>query len=315
MTSNDISPENAKERQAKVCPYLGLLQDPQTTLAFPSASNLCHHAKPLASPSTEYQRFFCLNGRQHTQCPVFSRSELAPLPPEISGSRTHKPLMGKPTEMRILLPVLIGCVVLIFGIIGVAWFFTGKHSLPGQSGSPTLLSGEIPLTTANYLITDIAITPNVDESAMPGADTPAVTPTGSQTPQLSQTLTRILFTPFPTHTQVPCGSPNTWVVYIVRYGDTLSHISQIYGITVAELQRANCLGNSTILHTGQVLYVPRTVPIVPSPTQIIVVIPTNTPSDTPVIIPPTDTATEPPVATATQPPIPTETPTDTQVSP
>ncbi len=320
MNSNDIAPDNVKEKQAKACPYLGLLQDPQTTLAFPSASNLCYHAKPLAAPSIEYQRSFCLNGRQHTLCPVFSRSELAPLPPEISGTSATILLFGKPIAKRSILPILLGCVVLVLAVIGAIWLFNGRRggngALSGQPASPTSPSGILPLATATFSITNIAITPNLDLSAVPDTDTPVVTPSGSETPLPSQTPTTIGLTPLPFHTQVPpCGSPNTWVVYIVQSGDSLYRISQIYRVTVAELQRANCLGSSTTLHTGQLLYVPPWAPIAPSPTTIIVVLPTTIPTDTPVVLPPTDTATEPPVATATQPPVPTDIPTDTPVSP
>jgi LysM repeat protein len=62
--------------------------------------------------------------------------------------------------------------------------------------------------------------------------------------------------PMPTQTPLPCGAPHSWIVYTVRPGDTLYRLSIAYGITVAELQRANCLGSSTLLHTGQLLYVP-----------------------------------------------------------
>jgi len=117
---------------------------------------------------------------------------------------------------------------------------------------------------------------------VPDTDTPVATPSESETPLPSQTSTTIGLTPLPFHTQVsPCGSPNTWVVYIVQPGDSLYHVSQIYGVTVAELQRANCLGSSTTLHTGQLLYVPPWAPIAPTPTTIIVVLPTTLPTDIP----------------------------------
>src|ERR1035437_1932483 len=121
MTSNNASPELPKEKLTKVCPYLGLLQDSQTALSFPSGSNLCYHANPIASPSMEYQRLVCLNGRRHTLCPVFTRSELAPLPPEGSGGSANILLLVKPARKRLLLPILLGVVVLILAGIGFWW--------------------------------------------------------------------------------------------------------------------------------------------------------------------------------------------------
>ena len=49
----------------------------------------------------------------------------------------------------------------------------------------------------------------------------------------------------PARTRVSCGAPSGWVIYYVQMGDTLYRLSVAYGITVADLQRANCMGGST----------------------------------------------------------------------
>jgi len=103
----------------------------------------------------------------------------------------------------------------------------------------------------------------------------------------------VFLPPMPTITSVPCGAPHTWVIYIVQHGDTLYHLSQIYGIPFMDIQRANCLP-SIIIHIGQPLYVPpwaTTTPLPPfpglsTPTSIL-------PSDTPSAVwidTPTETA-------------------------
>jgi LysM repeat protein len=119
-----------------------------------------------------------------------------------------------------------------------------------------------------------------------------------------------------TPTVIPCGAPAGWVTYIVQPGDTLFRLSQLYRISVADLQQANCLGASTLLHTGQALHVPPwgqltptptpsatwtntpTFPLLDTPTNTDVPtntdIPTDTPSDTPTDLP-TDTLTQPEV--------------------
>jgi hypothetical protein len=147
---------------------------------------------------------------------------------------------------------------------------------------------------------------------LPEATATPIPPTATATPP----------PPPPTKTIVACGAPAGWVAYIVQPGDSLFRISVLVGASVAQLQSANCLGNSTI-RVGQALYVP----FLPStPTRFIQ--PTNPPtlapppSKTPVppsnTVPP-PTATQPP----TQPPPPTPTraptlpppPTDTQPPP
>jgi LysM repeat protein len=124
--------------------------------------------------------------------------------------------------------------------------------------------------------------------------------------------------PAPTATPIPCGAPHGWVLYTVQPGDTLYHISQLYTITVADLQIANCLGNNTIIHTGQKLYVPpwapktatptSTGPVTDSPTPTATFTETPTPvsTDTPTNSPaPSDTPTTAPTNTST--PVPSDT--------
>ena len=89
--------------------------------------------------------------------------------------------------------------------------------------------------------------------------------------------------PVPTVTVIPCGPPAGYVRrYVVRPGDNLYRIAISYGITYQQLQRANCMGSSTTIYSGQLLWVPN--------------IPTRTPVPTPTIPPtatPTDTAQYP----------------------
>jgi LysM repeat protein len=108
----------------------------------------------------------------------------------------------------------------------------------------------------------------------------------------------LLVPPVPaTVTVIPCGPPFGWVrAYIVQPGDNLFRISISYGTTVAQLQRANCMGSSITIFPGQRLWVPN--------------VPTRTPGIT--IVPdfPTATDTSQPVAT-TEVPTSTDLPTAT----
>ncbi|HEX6035482.1 MAG TPA: LysM peptidoglycan-binding domain-containing protein [Anaerolineales bacterium] len=86
--------------------------------------------------------------------------------------------------------------------------------------------------------------------------------------------------PVPTVTVIPCGPPFGWVRnYIVQRGDTLFRIALAYNITYPQLQRANCMGSSTTIYTGQRLWVPNIPPRTPVPgVTIIPTIPTETPA-------------------------------------
>jgi LysM repeat protein len=115
-------------------------------------------------------------------------------------------------------------------------------------------------------------------------------PQDTNTPEPSQTIAKV--------TPVPCGQPHGWGVYYVQFGDTLYHLGMIFNTTIAALQQANCLGNSTYIYAGQQLYVP--------------VPPTPTPTDTPTQAPPTPHKTY--TKTATNKPIFTFSPTPTKTS-
>lgn len=109
--------------------------------------------------------------------------------------------------------------------------------------------------------------------------------------------------PIPTKTSIPCGSPAGWVKYIVNPDDTLYRLSLSYGITVKELQLANCMGASTLLVVGKAIYVPPWIPTLSTST------PTTTPTMMPSYTPSPVYRTE--TITPTFTPSPTATPTDT----
>jgi LysM repeat protein len=85
--------------------------------------------------------------------------------------------------------------------------------------------------------------------------------------------------PLPANTAIPCGPFPGWVRgYVVQQGDTLFHIATLYHTTVADLQRANCKSNSTIIFAGDRLWVPN----VPTVTPGVTYLPTfTTPTETP----------------------------------
>lgn len=97
----------------------------------------------------------------------------------------------------------------------------------------------------------------------------------------------------PTATTIPCGVvPFGWIQYTVQSGDNLYQLSLRYGVTVSQLDSANCLRGNTNIFAGQKLWVPN-VPIVPTSTPIIIEFPTQTP---PI---PTSTTAPPPASTET----------------
>jgi len=194
-----------------------------------------------------------------------------------------------------------------------------------QPTSCTIPAGWIPITVgANDTIYSIAeryktTADNLDTSNCLGNALPAA---GSV----------IYVPPVPTVTVIPCGPPASWIkAHSVKAGENLYRISLLYRTTVAQLQSANCMGSSTIIHVGQLLWVPN----VPTSTPGITITatkkitststtdfstPTNTATSTPDFSTPTSTfvVTSSPVPTNTTAPMltpsltPLPSPTPTQ---
>ena len=150
---------------------------------------------------------------------------------------------------------------------------------------------------------------------------PTLTPTIVQA-----TATLLSPTPTITATIYRCGAPAGWVAYIVRQGDTLFRLSWLTGVSVFQVQQANCMGRSTTIVTGQTLYLPFIPVFTPVPSRTpfpTLIIPTNTTAATftPVspIFTPTSTSAPPEFTPTTTSGIPTPTitpvPTDTSLPP
>lgn len=146
----------------------------------------------------------------------------------------------------------------------------------------------------------------------PAPTLPAATSTATEAPTPTPTQ-------LPTRTAIACGPPQGWVQYRVQAGDTLFRISRMVGVQVGDLQRANCLGNSVLIRTGQLLYVPYVPTRTPFPTPTITMTPPPPPTVTsvpPTEPPPPPTVTpEPPTATSEPPTATSEPPTDTAAPP
>jgi len=88
------------------CPYLGIAEDPQTCLSYPSAWNLCHHVRYPATVRLEYQRTTCL-APFHTTCPVYKRARGMLLPARLRGRRAPSGSRGRLVWL-VLLALAVG---------------------------------------------------------------------------------------------------------------------------------------------------------------------------------------------------------------
>lgn len=219
------------------CPYLGMKDDPTTALQFPSTGNFCHHAKPIAPVKASYQEQYCLT-EGHTACPVFLAAHPVPLPAALAahaGSLTP----GKATRPLAVLAILVllaGTAALalglnISGLRGFTWKGIPNTGRNQRSNSPIMQ----------------LLLPGLDQTpSQPGGTVSPVPPTKEN-----------------------CPLPKNWITYIVNPTDSLYRLSVIYGVSVGDLQKVNCMGNQTVILPGDVIYVPyipTNTPIIPNTT-------------------------------------------------
>jgi len=135
---------------------------------------------------------------------------------------------------------------------------------------PTLPPITLPVPTANAITgqqTAATVAP------FPSATTTPNTPFAI-TPVTTATLT---FTPV-TLTVAPtvCGVPFGWVAYMVQPGDTVDELARRTGVTLWQIQQANCLPNINLIYRGQSLYVPF-IPVTFTPVPTVISAALNTP--------------------------------------
>jgi LysM repeat protein len=272
--------------RSKACPHIGLPDDPETFQAYPSDANICHRARPPATPNFNHQSSYCLT-ISFGHCPMLATSASMPLPLELQVEASS-------TQKRWWIGGSIAAVaVLIF--LAIIWWQGGRPA----SSAPLMTE------TIHVVATRTPAQPTV---TLASVLTPTVSPTMdfAITPTAPEVPTEVLqptVTPEVKSSPTACAVPAGWVAYVVRSGDTLSSIGQVFRVSVRDLQAGNCMGVTVTIYVNQKLYVPNVSTSTPAsqPTSTSVqVSPTSSP-------PPTDTPTVHPSNT----PIPTSTPTDT----
>ncbi|MGD2157468.1 MAG: LysM peptidoglycan-binding domain-containing protein [Anaerolineales bacterium] len=110
----------------------------------------------------------------------------------------------------------------------------------------------------------------------------------------------------PTEVVESCGPPPGWVFYTVQENDSLFGLSLIFGVSVEDLQNANCMGDSITIRIGQKIFVPFVPTSTLRPTSTVTPKEKPIPSDTP-----TPTTQVSPTWTPSSTPFPSLTPTNT----
>lgn len=262
------------------CPHLGMKEDRNTALQFPSEGNFCYNLKPIKPISRTHQSDYCLTDG-YEACPLFAKEEGTGIPSGIIS-----PIYRRRQERRIF----FGSLAFIF-ILGLVMILrTQMKNVVSIFDGFLMAADSTEESTPPLSFTSTAA--NAVSNPLPS---PSITETEFATPT---------FVAAKISSGELCPPPTDWVPYTVKPTDSIFRLSIIYGVSVEELQSANCLGESTYLRSGQEIFVPPLPTDTPEPARTA----TPSPSPTPTVFYVTFTPTSTEKSQPPRPPKPTNTP-------
>lgn len=201
------SPEPEKQADSRVfshyqrgCPFLGLVEDPDTRILFPFTGAVCHRAEPVEDVDLAYQQTVCLTG-QHQSCAIFLQNNRQPLPPEISGRNAIRR-----RSRRVLRGVMVILLFTAVGIIAGLWWVNQSGDM--QASVPA--GGEEAVQPIAAVITQTTTTPSTARFTPSPTAVPSATPLPTITPLPPDTPTPPLpptFTPWPPPASLAAAAP------------------------------------------------------------------------------------------------------------
>lgn len=175
--------------EPKICPYLGLTDDPNTNTAFPYEDNACHRIKRPINVRLSHQRDFCL-ADEHISCPGYVDGWVNGFPDSIKAHPPiYKSILKNKRVWAALTVVILFTIYIIFNqqinAIGSHWgeFVASRFSRPTATGTdistPNPTKTLIPPTQMESIQSTA-----VGTSTFTVTDTPAptLTSTATETP-------------------------------------------------------------------------------------------------------------------------------------
>lgn len=279
-----INDSSEIEESSVMCPYIGMLEDASTCLAYPSILNHCCRCNPRAIPDLKFQARYCLNTAFHT-CPVFLGQ---------AGERF-------PAEHRLIQngrePAKRNWWIVLAGVLGLALIALLVWLLPLLSRwSAATLSNTPTLGTQIALIPDTA-TPTPTE--VPTSTEIPITPT----PRVVFVVITLESSPTPTSTATSTATPTPTATA------TATRPAWYYWTsTRTRTPEPPPTNTPTPVITSATPLTPSATPVTPSATPVTPSETPVTPSATPVTPSATPVTPSPTPVTPTAPPIPTPTP-------
>ena len=245
----EIKPENAGLFGADRCPHLGLSEDPQTSLSFPSLWNYCHRAHPAESVALAHQRSYCQSAA-FGECPLAKSEAAGPLPPEARNTGHHSGHHHRRRIRRRYLALMVLGLLLLGVWLAAPRLPALSGLLRGQAGAPGL-----PVTSA----TMPAPSP-LPAAALATEPAPSAAPAPSRTAQPTRTAEATLTAPAAPGAcgaalDQPIGSDPALQIHKVMGGENLNMYADQYETSVEAIQQINHR-LPIPMHVGWMLVIP-----------------------------------------------------------
>ncbi len=114
------------------CPYLGMLEDSDTSLAYPALANHCFRVKSPAAVDLSHQEAYCLTDR-HPGCHVFQKAIITPAVPETESADYE---LAEEQKRRVTIYALPLILILIL-LAAIVWW-----PAPGSNIQEALVFGD-----------------------------------------------------------------------------------------------------------------------------------------------------------------------------
>jgi len=210
----------------RTCPALGLMDDAETSLGFPSIWNRCYRSRPISSPKLKYQEEFCLC-EKHGECPIFIREQTAPLPEYIRAPRSRK--SAKIFQAYFLIAIIVTGVILV--LAWGAWSRGAFAPIGFGKANETVPATFTPTTTAMPSPT-LTVTPTQTRTVtatLQAATSPtSIMPTSTATQLLSKH-----------QLEVPIGTDRKFIIHKALTGENLAQFEHTYNTSVTAIVEVN----------------------------------------------------------------------------
>ena len=224
----------------RICPYLGMIDDPRTSTVYPTGRHACHRADPPKAIVIHHQRDFCLT-EQHRECPGYISGWPKGFPRSLHNKRFRRGRsVLRSSEGKLSAVGIIGigllAVLLVLGVyLAITHLGLTSISTPQRD-----ISAEGVGATETHLALAALLTPS-ETPTMTETSTPNPAPTNTPTPDYTPTQTPgpALSTPFG-------GQDFRLLIHEVQTQENITSIAIRYNTTVDALWILNGLSDRTI---------------------------------------------------------------------